>query len=132
MIGVDTNVLLRLFIVDDPRQNALAVRFFGERTEDDPAYISIVVMAELMWVLEKKFKFARADSLKVVGGLLEALDVIVEQRDLVERAFAHATHPKIDFSDVLIAEVNRQVGSVHTVTFDREAAKRVAGMELIK
>jgi len=132
LIGVDTNVLLRLFIVDDPRQNALAARFFGERSEDDPAYISVVVLAELMWVLEKKFKFARTDSLRVVGGLLDALDVMVEQRELVEWAFAHATHSKIDFSDVLIAEANRQAGAAHTATFDREAARRVPGMELLK
>jgi predicted nucleic-acid-binding protein len=36
-----------------------------------------------------------------------------------------------DFSDVIIAHLNRENGCSTTLTFDRHAARRVSGMELL-
>lgn len=131
MIGVDTNILIRLFIEENPEQTASAVRFFDARSTDSPAHISLIVMAELAWVLGKTYKFGHERIGAAIGQLLESSDVVVERADIVKWAIESYDHAKIDLTDLLIAEVNRQAACQTTVTFDRNAAKRVPGMELL-
>lgn len=131
MIGVDTNVLVRLFIEENPEQTALAVTFFDARSLDSPAHISLIVVAELAWVLGKTYKFGHARIAAVIERLLETSDIVIERDDVVRWALDRFDHPKIDLADLLIAEINRQAQCQTTVTFDRNAAKRVSGMELL-
>jgi predicted nucleic-acid-binding protein len=132
MIGVDTNVLLRLVIVDDEKQNALARDFFAQRSRASPARVSLVVMAEFCWVLVRKFKFGFEQVVEVIRSMLSSDDFVIERPEIVEWAVDHYTRSKIDFSDLLIAEANRVARCAKTVTFDKDAAKYVAGMELLR
>jgi predicted nucleic-acid-binding protein len=131
MIGVDTNVLLRLLIVEDPRQNELAKSFFAARSVADPARISLVVMAELVWVLRSKYKYRYERVAPVIQAMLDSDDFVIEARDLVEWALANYTKSKIDFSDLLVAHSNERSGCTGTVTFDQDAARYIPGMELL-
>lgn len=131
MIGVDTNVLVRLFVEEDAEQTALAVQFFDARSSKDPAFVSLVVVAELAWVLGKTYKFGHDQVKTVMSGLLETPDVVVERDEIVRWALDHFNHARIDLADLLIAEIGRQSDCPATVTFDRNAAKRISGMELL-
>lgn len=131
MIGVDTNVLVRLFVVDEP-QSAVAATFFGKRSSADPAYVPLVAMAEFVWVLRKKYRYAPESIGAAVQSMLDSGDFAIEQRSIVEWAVAHFGPAKIDFSDLLIARAAEMASCPATVTFDRDAAKRVPGMELLK
>ena len=51
MIGLDTNVLLRLFVEDDARQSERARRYVGAATAYEPCLINSVVIAEFAWTL---------------------------------------------------------------------------------
>lgn len=132
MIGVDTNVLVRLFVVDDPRQSALATQFFAKRSAADPAYVGLVVIAELVWLLDDSYGFSHAEIVRVLRGVLASPDFALEQRQFVEEAVEMAEGETIDISDFLIARVAAEGGSRSTATFDRDAAKRIPGMELLK
>lgn len=131
MIGVDTNILVRLVIVEEPHSTR-AVAFFGARSPADPAFISLVVMAEFAWVLKKKYKQGVDQIARAVQSLLDSDDFIVECRDRVEWALAHYSRSRIDFSDLLIARSSEVSGASRTSTFDHAAAKYVPGMELLK
>src|SRR5438067_1911229 len=53
MIGLDTNVLVRYIAQDDERQGAKAARFIEQEcSETRPAFIAVVVLCEIAWVLE--------------------------------------------------------------------------------
>jgi len=132
MIGVDTNVLLRLFIVDDPEQNASAAGFFGARSPADPAFVSSIVVAELGWVLRRKYRFTNERIRAALEELLATSDVHFENREIVEAAVSRLTSQKTDFADLLIAALGGQSGCPTTVTFDRNAARHISGMELLK
>jgi len=132
MIGVDTNVLLRLLMVDDPLQNRMAVSFFAKRSPEDPAHVSLVVLAEFAWVLVKKYKLAYPKVATAIRAMLDSSDFVIDRRDVVEWALDRYTRSKVDFSDLLIVEANRSAGCSSTVTFDRDAARFVPGMELLK
>lgn len=131
MIGVDTNVLVRLFITEEP-QSSKSVEFFAARSQEDPSYVPLVVMAESAWVLRRKYKQSAEQVGRVIQSILDSDDFVVERRDLVEWALVNYGHTRIDFSDLLIARASELAGAVHVVTFDREAAKRIPGMELLK
>ena len=131
MIGVDTNMLLRLFVPVEP-QRAASMAFFGQRSAEDPAYVSLIVLAEFAWVLKRRYKYSFEQIGQGIRWILDSDDFMVEDRSRVEWALANYTRQRIDFSDLLIARSSESAGASSTVTFDRDAAKHVPGMELLK
>ena len=54
MIGLDTNVLLRLFVEDDPAQTRPRAPPVDAATADEPCLVNSVVLAEFAWTLARK------------------------------------------------------------------------------
>lgn len=131
MIGADTNVLLRLVVDDDAAQHELAKQFFAARSANDPAHISLIVVAEFSWALRRLYAYDRDQIADVVLALLQSPDLIVERRDLVEEAAQLSRQPKVGLADTLIARLAVADGCRSVVTFDKDAAKRIPGMELL-
>lgn len=131
MIGVDTNVLVRFFVRDHAAQTESALRFLEKRSVDDPAFVSAVVLAELAWVLDKTYGYSGEAIHRAFDWLFESANILVERGDLIEVAVTHARHAKAGISDCVISAIALDAGATKTVTFDRPAAKRVPGMELL-
>lgn len=132
MIGVDTNVLVRVFVTDDQRQTELALRFLNQRSGDDLAFVSSVVLAELYWVLDRTYGYDDAAIYEAFDWLLESSNIVVEREVLMAAALAVARSNNADLSDSIIAAIAAQEGALRTITFDKPAAARVPGMELLK
>ena len=132
MIGLDTNVLVRYFAQDEPKQATAARRLFQTRlTRDSPGHVNVVTLAETLWVLKRLYGAERAELAHVIENLLAAPNIAVERRASVRKALqAFATSSAAGFADCLIAQLNADAGCAQTLTFDRGAAK-VAGFELI-
>lgn len=131
MIGVDTNVLLRLYVADDASQHAAASRFFAERTGESPAYISMVVFIEFVWALTKTYNYGWDRVFALIGAMIGARDILIEREDVVTEALARAVEDNVYIVDALIALANADDGCTSTVTFDRKAARRLPNMELL-
>lgn len=131
MIGVDTNVLVQLLVPGEP-QREKAETFFLQRSAADPAYVSLVVLVQLIWVLDRHYGYGFEQLRNATQWLLDSDDFVVEHRDRVEWALANYTRSRIDFADLLIARAGEAAGAPHTATFDINAAKLVPGMELLK
>ncbi len=52
MIGLDTNVVVRYIMQDDPKQSPKATRLIESLTSDAPGFVPLVAVIELVWVLE--------------------------------------------------------------------------------
>ncbi|MFO8238290.1 MAG: PIN domain-containing protein [Prochlorococcaceae cyanobacterium] len=61
MLTLDTNVVVRLLIGDDPQQTPLAERAFLDAIAGGGVYLPDVVLAEVAWVL-RGYDQARASS----------------------------------------------------------------------
>lgn len=124
MIGLDTNVVVRLF-VDDDRKQVHAARAFvsGRCSRNDPGFVNRISLCELVWVLESVHGYGRAAIGNVVEQLLASSDILVEDHELAQVALATFQTTNADFADALIGEVNRARGCDVTATFDRKAAK---------
>lgn len=124
MIGLDTNVIVHLFVDDDPQQAELARRFVASRcSQGDPGFIDRVALCELMWVLTSVHGYRRAAVADVIELLLENRDMRLEDADLVRDALQAYRTSGVEFADILIGEINRSRGCEATATFDRKAAK---------
>ena len=124
MTGVDTNVLVRYFVRDEPEQFDRVMRFLGRATRaNEPVWISGIVLCELAWVLDSLYGRSREEILAAIDGLMSAEPFRVESADAVRSAVETARKGKGGFADHLIAELNRASGCGVTVTFDRALAR---------
>lgn len=127
MIALDTNVLVRFLVRDDPQQAAEASALFAGLTGDNPAWLSREVLVELVWVLERAYRLPRADIAGAIDALLAAQEVVVESPDRIGLAVERYRQGGAGFSDHLIALAARAAGCSATFSFDRQAVAR-AGM----
>lgn len=132
MIGLDTNVIVRYLVQDDPAQSAAATRFIEQSvTPEQPGYITGITLCELVWVLAECYGADRARIKTVIEGLLSARQLVVEEADVVWNALRDWAASGADFSDALIGRIVVARGGGRIVTFDRAAAK-LPGFELLK
>jgi predicted nucleic-acid-binding protein len=131
MIGLDTNILLRFFLQDDPGQNEKVAHLFARLPEIGPGYINCITLMEFVWFLRKRINLTRAQVMEGVSDLLESEDIVLEDEPVVEEVLGMMAASEIEFADTFIVLRNKNVGCVATVTFDAKAAKRIPGMELL-
>lgn len=132
MIGLDTNVLVRYVVQDDPAQSAIATKLIETRlSQDSPGFVTAVTLCELVWVLTDCYAADRAKIGTVIEALLATRQIRVERADLAWRALRSWGATAADFSDALIGEIVADYDGEKTVTFDRKAAK-LPGFELLQ
>jgi predicted nucleic-acid-binding protein len=124
MTGLDTNVLVRLLVGDDPEQADRAEALIRrEHAAGSPCYLNTIVLCELVWVLERTYGYPRADVANALERLLHAAPFRLEDREDVRAAVRAYREGLSDFADHLIGATNRNAGCTRTVTFDRRAAR---------
>ncbi|AKH99161.1 putative nucleic-acid-binding protein, contains PIN domain [Hoeflea sp. IMCC20628] len=131
MIGIDTNIIVRLLTRDDKTQFDAAVELVKASDADRPLFVNPMVIVETIWVLERVYKTDRETARSHVAGLLDTVEIKVPEMLHMKNwaEWLHSPHP--DFSDVVIAGINRENGCEKTMTFDKKAAASVPGMELL-
>ena len=130
-IGIDTNVLLRMVLNDDPAQRAKALAFGQSLTEEGPGFVSLIVLIELNWALASRYRQPKEKVLFTISNLIKTETLVFESFNTVVRALEMSKTSKVDFTDALIAERSREYGCSHTVTFDQDAAANIPSMELL-
>ena len=124
MIGLDTNVLVRYIVQDDPEQSHAAERLIESRcTVQSPGYVGIPVLVELVWVLTAAYRYDRSVVASVVRQLLRTAEFLVEDRETAWMALREFEAGGADFAGCLIGHRNRARGCDRTYTFDRGAAR---------
>jgi predicted nucleic-acid-binding protein len=123
LIGLDTNVLVRFITQDDPTQSAAANAIFEALTEDEPGFVSIVAMVELVWVLERAYDQPGAALAATVERILQSASLVVEDEQEVFAAAMALKEGLGGFADALTGVLNAKAGCRHTLTFDRKALR---------
>ncbi len=123
MIGLDTNVLVRYLVQDEPHQARLATRLIENCNADNPGYVCLPVLIELVWVLGGAYGYTRRDIVEVLRELLTVAELRVEQPDQAHQALDAYAPGAADFADYLLGALNAAQGCKTTYTFDKRAAK---------
>jgi predicted nucleic-acid-binding protein len=123
--GLDTNVLIRYLVQDDPRQATQASKFVEANcTDETPCFVGHIVLCELAWVLDSNYKQSRQQIGSIIEQLLLVGQLEVMDPEVVWRALNDFKHSTADFPDHLLAKANESRGCNLTVTFDKRAAKQ--------
>ncbi len=132
MIGLDTNILVRYFAQDEPRQSAAARDLIDNKlSRENPGHITVIVLVEFAWVLKRLYGGKRGEIVEAIEGLLSASTISIESKRLVRSALRAFAASKADFSDCLIVQINSDAGCELTYTFDQNASK-LDGFRLLR
>lgn len=130
MIGLDTNVLVRYVMQDDPKQSQKASRLIESLTPEAPGFVPLVSLVELVWVLTSCYDLTREQVSQALDGLLRAKEIVLDCAEQVSQALRTFGAGSADFADCLIERTAAAAGCEKTMTFDAGAVK-AAGMTLI-
>lgn len=130
MIGLDTNVLVRYVMQDDPKQSQKASKLIESLTPEAPGFVPLVSLVEIVWVLSSCYDLTRDQIAQALEALLRAKEIVLDRAEQVSQALRTFGASSADFADCLIERTAAAAGCEKTMTFDAGAAK-AAGMTLI-
>ena len=131
MIGLDTNILVRYLTQDDPIQSPKATQIIERRlTRAKPGFVSVVVMVEIVWVLDRAYDLAAQNIAAAIERMLQVEVLVIEKEQEVFTAMVALKRGRGSFADALIAELGASDGCLHTLTFDNKAL-RLPGFKLV-
>jgi predicted nucleic-acid-binding protein len=131
MIGLDTNVLLRFLVEDDPVRSPRATEIIKRRlSEEEPGFVSLVTILEVVWVLKSLYKRSRQEIANDVEMILAADTLEVQNEQQVYHAVVALRNGTGTIEDALIGALGIWRGCSATLTFDEKAAQRLHGFAL--
>lgn len=125
MRAIDTSVLVRALVQDDPAQTKAALALL----KNHQVYVPVTVVLELEWVLRSRYAFTQSVIAQTMEKIAALENVVMGERDAVIAAAAKLAHGW-DFADALHHALSQ--GCDDFVTFDGELVKRsrrVAGVD---
>lgn len=126
MRAVDTNLVVRLIVRDNPEQVRAAETFIAKG-----AWVSHLVLAETLWVLDAVYERSAEQLTTAVEMLLNHKELTLQDADVVVAALdLFRARPTIGFSDCLVLEIARKAGHLPLGTFDKALAKHSGAEQL--
>lgn len=124
MTGLDTNVILRYLLQDDPKQTRQANHIIDRQLSgQNPGFINLATVLEIVWVMRSLLKRTPAQIAAHLEDLLAADSLEVQnEQQVFEAAFA-LKRGNGEFEDALIGALNAWAGCSFTLTFDQRAAR---------
>ena len=121
LIGIDTNVLVRFLVQDDPVQSDQASELIEQGTSNGLSIlINRIVLCETVWVLETAYKFPRNEILDTVEKILQTAEFEIEDKDAAWQALQDSRQYEVDFSDSFIGRQNKILACEYTATFEKK------------
>jgi predicted nucleic-acid-binding protein len=129
MVGLDTNVLIRYLVKDEPTQAKRATSLMRSLSTTKRGFVSLVVIVESIWVLDSLYGQAREKIVEAILGLTRSSKLVVQCATEIEAALSQKDY-RGDPADAIIAQVGVAFGCETTLTFDKKAT-RLEAMTLL-
>jgi len=123
MIGLDTNLLVRYITQDGPEAETVSRHLEAVCTADNPGFIPVITLCELVWVLDRAYGYHRAQISEIVTTLIETNQFEMESVEMVWRALNDYRSGPADFSDYLMAHMCKHHGATPVHTLDKKASR---------
>jgi len=119
MRAIDTNVLVRLIVRDDPRQAAVA-----ESYVEGGVWASVLALAEASWVLVRVYGLSANALATAIEMLLNNRNLVLQDSETIAAALRlFRSKPSLGFSDCVMLELARKAGHLPLGTLDRNLGK---------
>jgi predicted nucleic-acid-binding protein len=131
MIGLDTNILMRYLVQDDPVQSPRATEIISQQlSEEAPGFVSLVTILEVYWMLKSVFRRSRQDLANDIEKVLSADTLEIQNEQEVYNAVIALRTGSGSFEDALVGSLGIWRGCSSTLTFDNDAARKLHGFSL--
>jgi len=131
MIGIDTHILLRLWLNDDPAQSKRIDALLAEHgSTPGSLLVTDVVLVEAVWTLRSAFDQDKDAQLIAVHSLLEETAFAFEDREAVADAVTLFEAGSCGFADCLVVAKHARQGCDFTATFDR-GMRKLPGVKVL-
>jgi len=131
MIGIDTNILLRLWLNDDPAQNKRIDALLDVHgSMPGSLLVTDVVLAEAVRTLKSAFGQGKPAQLLAVRSLLDETAFAFEDRDAVMAALSLFEAGSCGFADCLVVAKHARQGCDFTATLDR-GMRKLPGVRVV-
>ncbi len=121
MNGLDTNVLVRYVVADDEAQAAQAAKIIeGATSRKRPLFLSLLVLCEFVWVLDRSYRQPRAVIAATLEAVLDAEAFTVQRAEVARESLHRFRNGPADFADYVIGALARGAGCEAVYTFDRQ------------
>lgn len=131
MYAIDTNVLIRYIVEDNPEQTQKATEVIEQLTPEKQGFISCVVLCELNWVLKTAYKVSKSERVATLQKILSVPVFEVEQLNCCLKALRSYEQGKADFSDYLIQQISETYGYKILLTFDQKASRETGFQSIL-
>jgi predicted nucleic-acid-binding protein len=122
MQAIDTNVLVRALVQDDPAQSAQASAVFRS---GEPILIPTTVLLESEWVLRRLYKKSFSEIAVAFTRLLDLTEIVIPEEERVRQALEWSSESHLDFADALHLAACQ--GAQRFLTFDQKFSQRSQG-----
>lgn len=121
MIGLDTNILLRILLDDDALRTSRARRLLDdEASRPGSLFLNRICLCEAVWTMSRHQHLSREHIADVIEIWLATPTLVIEDRDVVQAALSlFRAHRRVDFADALLGLLNARAGCTATYSFDQ-------------
>ena len=129
---LDTNVLLRHFLQDDPQQSSLSTAYL-RRIEGGEAKVRIAdtVVFETVFTLQRQYKIPRSQVRDAVLPLIELPGMILPGKRRFREVFDIYAGFNVSFVDAYHTVLMKRLGLDEIVSFDR-GIDRIPGLRRVE
>ena len=130
---IDTSVILRLLVKDDPAKAKAVEKLIKEsKNKDMTLYVLPVTILEIVWVTEKVYRLGRKAIRKLVEAILNTPELKCPLEQLFRQALITYETQNIKFADAVMGHWGLNEGLSTAYTYDEKDFKRIAGLQVRK
>lgn len=130
---VDTSIILRLLVKDDDvKIKAVEKLIRNAEGAGSALYILPVAILEIVWVLQKVYKFDRSSIRELVIAILNTPQLHVEKEDVFRKALLAFEIKNVKFADAVMGYWGLDKGYETVFTYDEKDFKRIEGLKVKK
>lgn len=124
MIFIDTNYFVRFLLRDIPAQHEIAKKLIGDGSKGNlKLFTSIIVIFELYWLFTSFYEKTKAEVCEILANILSLKFIIVDQRDILERALNLYQNSSLDLEDCYNIIFSKSQKMTQFATFDKNLLK---------
>jgi predicted nucleic-acid-binding protein len=113
VIALDTNILVRVIVEDDPVQQRQAAALL-----ESPVFVPATVLLETAWVLRSNYGLSRRAIADALTGFIDAPNVVVMDETAIRWALRRHADAESNLADLL--HIATSAGTENFSTFDRK------------
>lgn len=124
IVIVDTNVILRLILADDPKLSLQSKEIFDlAESGKTRIYIDEVIVAEIVWVLSSFYRQPKQDIVRHLKDMISQKWIVNPKKKLILAALDLFSETNLSYIDAWILSVSKR-RKIELKTFDKKLGKK--------